>query len=98
MPADPTIIAAAGGIGTVGGFLIRYFSTNGKNGDSSSSSAAEFRGEMRAVMKTLADNQARVIDLMGDVHSEIAHTNQMLEMMEVRGRDQERAIRKVLGE
>lgn len=104
MPDFPFIAATAGGIGTVAGFMLRHF-TNGhlktEKADRADRgvnevNAAEFRGESRAVMESIAKTQEKIVDLMGDVHSEIAHTNQVLEIIEQRGRGQEEAIRKVL--
>lgn len=81
--AEVVLVAAsaAGGIGTVAGFFIRHFlngkvSKNGNGHDASD--AAEFRGEMRQVMAQQVKTMDRIVDLMGDVHQEIAHTNEVL--------------------
>lgn len=81
--ADVVLVAAsaAGGIGTVAGYLVRHL-LNGKiskNGTShETNDAAEFRGEMRQIMLQQAKTMDKIVDLMGDVHQEIAHTNEVL--------------------
>lgn len=102
MPESTVIVATAGGIGTVAGFLLRYFtngkiSSNGNGRPDTSAAEAEFRGQMRQLMESQTKTMDKMVDLMNDVHREIAHTNEVLEIVEQRGRGSDEAIAKILG-
>lgn len=96
------VLPTVAGAGAVVGWLGKHF-TNGRFhkaasvGDDRSVAEAEFRGEMRQVVQTLAKTTEKSVDLMGLVHEEISHTNAVLEILERRSQGQEEAIRKVLG-